>query len=149
MTRREIHVASAVPVAFLAVIIGHHPLFAVPLVAGTVLPELDALREHVHRSWALHTFLLPAVMFAGLESVSLLSPLAATAIHFVTLGMALHFVTDYVYPREMTHVGARWPVRPVVVSAPWGLLWLGVSWTVQWFLYLSSDFIPWLVGFSP
>lgn len=146
MTSREVHVVSAVPVAFLAVALGHHPVVAVPLVAGTLLPELDAVAERLHRSWLLHTFLVPALVHAALDRIGALTPAVATAVHFVTLGMALHFLADYLYPREATHPGARWPVRPVLVSAPWGLLWLGVAWTVQWFLYLSPAFVPWLVG---
>lgn len=148
MTSRERHVASAVPVAFLAVVLGYHPAVAVPLVAGTLLPELDAVDERLHRSWLLHTFLVPALAYAALDRVGLLPPLLATAIHFVTLGMALHFLADFVYPRESTNEGARWPVRPVLVSAPWGLLWFGLAWTVQWFAYLSPAFVPWLVGFN-
>lgn len=148
MTSRETHVVSAIPVAFLAVAVGHHPVVAVPLLVGTLLPELDTVSEQLHRSWLLHTFLGPALVYTGLDRVGLLVPAAATALHFVTLGMALHFLTDYLYPRRTTHDGARWPVRPVLVSAPWGLLWFGVAWAVQWFWYLSPAFIPWLVGFN-
>jgi len=148
VTHWQYHIASAVPVAFLAVAFGHHPVVALPLVVGTLLPELDALKEQYHRSWLLHTFLLPALMYEILQRISLLSPPVTTVIHFVTIGMAIHFLADYGYPRESTHAGARWPVRPVGFSAPWGLLWLGIAWTVQWFLYLSPAFIPWLVGLT-
>jgi len=148
MTTWRRHLASAVPVAFLAVAFGHHPVVAVPLVAGVLLPELDAQAERFHRSWLLHTFLAPALLYAGLDRLGLTSPVVTTAIHFVTLGMALHLLADFVFPREMDHDGAGWPVRPVLVSSPWGLLWLGLAWTVQWFLYLSGAFIPWLVGYG-
>lgn len=134
--------------AFVAVAVGYHPVVAVPLLAGSLLPELDTFAERYHRSWLLHTFLIPALAYAGLRRVGLLTPSVTTAIHFVTIGMALHFLADYVYPRVSTHTGARWPVRPVLFSAPWGLLWLGIAWTVQWFLYLSPAFIPWLVGLT-
>jgi len=46
----------------------------------------------------------------------------------------------------MDHPGAVWPVRPVFFSAYWGLIWLGISWLVQWFIYLSTAFLPWLVA---
>ncbi|WP_254546648.1 hypothetical protein [Halomarina pelagica] len=148
MTRYEIHVASTVPVAFLAVALGYHPTVALPLLLGALLPELDARTESTHRSWALHTFLPPALVYVlgrRLEAFSAV-PALLTATNFLALGMGLHFLADYVYPRRMTHEGAAWPVRPVGISAPWGLLWLGVSWTVQWFLYIVPEFAPWLVG---
>lgn len=148
MTSREVHITSAIPVAFLAVALGHHPIVVLPLLAGTLLPEVDTVEKRFHRSWLLHTFLAPALAYAVLERTGLLSPALVTGIHFVTVGMALHFAADYLYPRTATHVGSRWPVRPVFVSAPWGLLWFGIAWTVQWFLYLSASFIPWLFGLT-
>ncbi|XVH32487.1 hypothetical protein ACNS7O_04690 [Haloferacaceae archaeon DSL9] len=146
MTTWDRHVASAVPVAFLAVALGYHPLVALPLVAGTVLPEIDTVDERMHRSWAFHTFTVPAALYVTAERVDALTPTFAIAVHFLTLGMALHFLADYVYPKTQTHRGAEWPVRPVGVSAPWGLLWFGLVWAFQWFFYLSPAFIPWVVG---
>lgn len=148
MTRRAVHVASTVPVAFLAVAVGFHPVVAVPLLCGALLPELDGVRESTHRSWALHTFLVPALAyFAGSRiGVFAARPALLTGLNFLALGTGLHLFADFVYPREMSREGASWPVRPAGPAAHWGLLWLGVSWTVQWFLYLSPEFLPWLVG---
>ncbi|MFC4357664.1 hypothetical protein ACFO0N_06840 [Halobium salinum] len=148
MTAREHHVASAVPVAFLAVVLGHHPAVAVPLLVGVLLPELDAVRSRTHRSWALHTLLLPAVLYVvfGRLGVFEAAPPLLDALNFVAVGTALHLLADYVYPRTMSHEGAVWPVRPVGFSAPWGLLWLGVSWTIQWFGYIVPELVPWLFG---
>lgn len=133
----------------MSIALGNHPLVAFPLVAGVLLPDLDAVREDTHRSWALHTFLVPAIVYQlALRSGLLAStPSIGTALHFLTLGMTLHFGYDYVYPKEQTNAGSAWPVRPVGPSAPWGLLWLGVSWLLQWYFYLSPAFLPWLVGF--
>lgn len=148
MTDVEWHVASVVPVAFLAVLLGHHPFVAVPLVLGVLLPELDASRESLHRSWVLHTFLAPALVYFALGTTGHLEtiPWLVTTLNFVTIGIAFHLFADFVYPREMSHQGAEWPVRPTIGSAPWGLIWMGVSWLVQWYVYLVPEFIPWLVG---
>ncbi|KTG09061.1 hypothetical protein AUR64_14765 [Haloprofundus marisrubri] len=148
MTSREVHLVSTVPVAFLAVAVGHHPAVALPLVVGVLLPELDAFREETHRSWLLHTFLFPTLLYQAALRLGLLSalPAVATTIHFLALGMGLHFVADYVYPRTQTNPGAEWPVRPVGFSSPWGLLWLGISWAIQWYGYLAAAFLPWLGG---
>ncbi|WP_224448707.1 hypothetical protein [Haloprofundus salilacus] len=148
MTSRELHVASAIPVAFLAVAFGSHPIVAVPLVVGVLLPVLDAFRADTHRSWLLHTFLFPTLLYQAALRLDVLSavPSVATAIHFLALGMGLHFLADYVYPRRQTNPGAEWPVRPVGFSAPWGLLWLGISWAIQWYGYLAAAFLPWLGG---
>lgn len=148
MTARELHVASVVPVAFAAVALGFHPVVAVPLLAGALLPELDARSERTHRSWALHTFLAPAVAYQlGTRlRVFAAAPPLLDAVHFVTVGVALHLLLDYVYPREMTHDGAAWPVRPVGPASHWGLLWLGLSWAGQWLFYLAPAFLPWLAG---
>ncbi|WP_435066210.1 hypothetical protein [Halobaculum sp. EA56] len=148
MTDRRVHVASAVPAAFLAVAVGHHPAVAVPLVAGVLLPEVDTVSERFHRSWVLHTPLVPALAYAVADRVGVLSPPVAAAVHFLALGMTLHLLADFVYPREMSHEGAAWPVRPTVGSTPWGLLLLGVAWAAQWFLYLAPSFLPWLVGYG-
>jgi hypothetical protein len=148
VTARQLHVASVVPVAFLAVALGAHPVVAVPLLAGALLPDLDAVSERIHRSWALHTFLVPAVAyqlgvrFGAFEAV----PALLDLVHFLTLGMALHFVLDFIYPRRMSHDGAAWPVRPVGPASHWGLLWLGLAWAGQWLFYLAPAFLPWLVG---
>jgi hypothetical protein len=146
MVERRWHLASTVPVAFLAVLQGFHPAVAVPLVAGVFLPEIDTVTDRLHRSWAAHTFLLPAVayVFGARLGVFEALPVLETAIQFCTLGLVLHLLADYVYPKEMSHEGAEWPVRPVVFSSPWGLIWLGAAWTFQWFAYLAPDFIPWL-----
>lgn len=148
MTDRQIHIASVVPLAFLAVAFGYHPVVAVPLLAGVLLPEVDAVTEQLHRSWVFHTFLIPSSTYVLFDSVGLLREPWTVAIHFVTLGMAAHLVADFIYPREMTHSGAGWPVRPTLISSPWGLLWLGIAWTAQWFGYIAPVFIPWLVGYS-
>ncbi|SFL31908.1 hypothetical protein SAMN04487950_3321 [Halogranum rubrum] len=148
MTAREHHLLSVIPVAFLAVAVGYHPAVAVPLVVGVFLPELDTFNEKTHRSWLLHTLLLPAFVYLVLSQMNGFAavPWALDALNFIALGMALHLFADYVYPRRQTHTGAVWPVRPVGRSAHWGLLWMGVAWTVQWFVYLVPEFIPWLVG---
>jgi membrane-bound metal-dependent hydrolase YbcI (DUF457 family) len=145
-TSRELHLLSVVPIAFLAVIGGYLPWVAVPLVAGVLLPELDAVDRRLHRSWLLHTFMPPTVAYWLLARTGLAetSPWLVTAVHFLALGMLVHFLADYVYPRGMDNPGAEWPVRPVFFSAPWGLIWLGTAWFVQWFLYLSPAFLPWL-----
>jgi len=146
VTDRELHLASAVPIAFVAVALGYHPVVALPLVVGTLLPELDAVTERLHRSWLLHTFLVPATVYQVAQAVDVATPTLVTAINFVTAGMALHFLMDYVYPQTMSHQGAEWPVRPAGPASHWGLLWLGAAWAFQWFLYLSPEFLPWLVG---
>lgn len=147
MTSRRLHLASAVPVAALAVAVGFSPVAVVPLFAGVLLPDLDALSERTHRSWLLHTFLAQTIayqvaLFAGVPPDGQL----VEVLHFVSVGVALHLLADYVYPRRQDHEGAEWPVRPTVGSAPWGLVFLGVSWFLQWFGYLANAFIPWLVS---
>ena len=146
MVERRLHLASTVPVAFLAVAQGFHPLVVVPLLIGTFLPELDTVRSDLHRSWLIHTFLAPAVLYVTFVQTGVFDalPVLETVLQFVTLGMTLHFLADYVYPQRMTHQGAVWPVRPEAFSAPWGLIWLGAAWTFQWFAYLVPSFIPWL-----
>jgi len=148
VTERQIHIASVVPVAFIAVAFGYHPIVAIPLLAGVVLPDVDAVAERFHRSWVFHTLLIPSTVYVLLDRIGALTQGSTVAINFVALGMAIHLVADFVYPREMTHSGAGWPVRPVLISSPWGLLWLGVAWTAQWFGYIAPVFIPWLVGYS-
>ncbi|WP_458208757.1 hypothetical protein [Haladaptatus sp. NG-SE-30] len=146
MTRWTVHVGSAIAVAVVAIVFGHHPIVVLPLVIGALLPEVDAVNERTHRSWLFHTFLAPAIAYQFVIRSGIgLSPLLVDGIHFVTIGMVVHFVADYVYPRTQTHPGAEWPVRPTVLSAPWGLLWLGLAWFIQWFGYLSNAFLPWLV----
>ena len=148
MTRPAVHIASTVPAAFLAVIVGFHPVIVLPLLLGVLLPEIDGINEPTHRSWALHTFLIPALVYVigSRTSVFAAWPSLLTGLNFVALGIGLHLCADFVYPRKMSHEGASWPVRPVGPAAHWGLLWLGISWAVQWFLYLSPEFLPWLVG---
>lgn len=146
MTTRRQHLASAVPVAVLTVAVGFSPVVVVPLFAGVLLPDLDALSERTHRSWLLHTFLAQTLAYqlaivAGIPPDGQLVEL----LHFVSLGVALHLLADYIYPHGRDHKGAEWPVRPTVGSAPWGLVFLGVSWLLQWFGYLANTFIPWLV----
>lgn len=148
MTSRRIHLLSAVPTAFVAVAVGYHPAYAAPLVLGTFLPEIDAVDRRFHRSWLAHTCLLPAAVYWALRATGAFAavPALETAVHFLALGTVLHLLADYVYPRGMDHAGAEWPVRPSGFSAPWGLLWMGMSWTLQWFLYLEPAFLPWLFG---
>jgi len=147
-TSRELHLLSVVPVAFLFVLLGYHPLAALPLVVGVLLPELDTVDDRVHRSWLLHTYLFPALLYWVLVNTGLSGthPWLLTSIHLLTVGMTVHFLADYVYPKGMDHRGAVWPVRPVFFSAYWGLIWLGISWLIQWFIYLSTAFLPWLVA---
>lgn len=148
MTDRKLHLASTIPVAFVAVAVGHHPVYAIPLVLGVFLPEVDTVRRWLHRSWLAHTLLLPAIAYLALDAAGAfaLVPGLAPAVHFLALGTALHLAADFVYPKGMSHSGAEWPVRPTIGSAPWGLLWMGASWTFQWFFYLEPTFLPWLVG---
>lgn len=148
MTDRGVHIATTVPVSFLAVAVGYHPVIVVPLVIGVLLPEVDTVDKRIHRSWLFHTFFVPSVVYAGLDRAGVLVEPLAVFLHFITLGMALHLLADFVYPRRMSNPGAGWPVRPALVATPWGLLWLGVAWTVQWFIYLSPEFIPWVVGYG-
>jgi len=147
-TSRELHLLSVVPVAFLFVLLGYHPLAAVPLVAGALLPEIDTLEERFHRSWLVHTYLFPALLYWAIVNSGFAGsyPWLVTVVHLLAVGMTLHFLIDYVYPKGMDHPGAVWPVRPVFFSAYWGLIWLGISWLVQWFIYLSTAFLPWLVA---
>lgn len=147
-TSRELHLLSSVPAAFLLVAVGYHPISVVPLVAGVLLPELDTADERLHRSWLVHTYLFPALLYWGVTAAGLHTarPWLVTGIHLLSVGMTLHFAADYVYPKGMDDPGAAWPVRPVVFSTPWGLVWLGLSWFVQWFLYLSPAFLPWIVS---
>ncbi|MFC6723171.1 hypothetical protein ACFQE1_01940 [Halobium palmae] len=137
---------STIPVAFLAVAKGYHPAAVVPLLIGVFLPELDTVRSGFHRSWLVHTFLVPAVIYVLGSRSGLFGsvPILETTLQFITLGLTLHFFADYVYPQRMSHEGAVWPVRPEGFSAPWGLIWLGMVWTFQWFGYLVPSFIPWL-----
>jgi len=147
MTSRELHLASCVPVAFLAVLVGHHPLITVPLVAGVLLPEIDAFDERLHRSWLAHSLFLPAFAYWGLNQINVLTPVIEISIHFITLGIILHLIADYVFPKGMDHQGSEWPVRPAVPAPHWGLFWMGLAWAFQWFWYLVPAFLPWLGGF--
>jgi len=146
VVERRLHLVSTVPVAFLAVAQGFHPAAVIPLLIGVFLPELDTFRSNLHRSWLVHTFLAPTVLYVlgSRSGVFEMIPLLETVLQFVTLGMTLHLLADYLYPRRMSHEGAAWPVRPEGFSAPWGLIWLGAAWTFQWFAYLVPSFIPWL-----
>lgn len=146
-TSRELHLLTAVPVAFVGVLAGYHPVYAIPLVIGVLFPELDSFDERTHRSWLVHTFLFPAILYWIVSKIGLAAtPWFVTTINVFTLGMLVHFLADYVYPKGMDHRGAVWPVRPVFFSAPWGLVWLGVAWFLQWFGYLSPVFLPWLAS---
>ncbi|MEY7848419.1 hypothetical protein AB7C87_04360 [Natrarchaeobius sp. A-rgal3] len=137
--------AVVAPFGAVALLVGYHPVFLFGLLVGVVLPDVDAADERVHRSWFFHTFLPPTVAFVALSAAGV-DGAAVTFVHFVTLGMVAHFVLDFVYPRVQRNPGAEWPVRPTIGSAPWGILWLGLSWSVQWFLYLSVSFLPWVIG---
>ncbi|MCU4975060.1 hypothetical protein OB955_20360 [Halobacteria archaeon AArc-m2/3/4] len=131
-------------IGIFSVLVGFHPVVLFCLLIGVFIPDVDAIDERVHRSWIFHTFLPPTVAYVTLTIAGYGS--AITFVHFVTIGMLVHFVLDFVYPKHQIHDGAAWPVRPTIGSAPWGLLLLGISWTIQWFLYLSNSFLPWLVG---
>lgn len=148
MTSRRVHAASIVPAGILATVLGYHPLYWVALVIGVLLPEVDAIRERFHRSWVFHTFLPTAVayQFVVLSGLGDRYPFLVTGVHFVTVGLLFHFLFDFVYPKHQTHDGAEWSVRPTIFSDHWGLMWLGLSWFVQWFIYLAGAFIPWTVG---
>ncbi|GAB3035543.1 hypothetical protein [Natronobiforma cellulositropha] len=147
MTGVRTHLVSLVPPALLAVILGFHPAYLLAMVAGVLLPTVDALDERLHRSWLFHTFLVPAILYELLvqSGVDSALPAAVVALHFLTIGMLFHFVFDFVYPKEMSHEGTEWPVQPTIWSAPWGLFWLGLAWLFQWFVYLAPAFLPWLV----
>jgi hypothetical protein len=147
VTSRQLHILSIVPIAVVVLVLGFHPLVVVPLAVGVLLPELDTVAGEYHRSWLLHTFLVPALGYQMAVRVGFAGTWIVLGIHFVTLGMLLHFLADYIYPKKMSHSGSEWPVRPTFRSAPWGLIWLGISWAVQWFAYLSPAFLPWLAGF--
>lgn len=148
MTSKKIHIVSLIPVAILTVILGYHPIYWFPLLGGVLLPEVDAVSPRLHRSWIFHTFLIPALLYQICIQSRLNEEfsVAVLIIHFITVGMMFHFLFDFVYPKNQTHNGAEWPVRPTIFSDPWGLMWLGLSWAFQWFAYLSNSFIPWLFG---
>lgn len=146
MTSPRTHVLSLIPIAILTIALGYHPAYLITLVAGVLLPEVDTISPKIHRSWIFHAFLPTAILYqiiyqSGFESRL---PTAVVVVHFITVGMAWHFLFDYVYPKSQSNDGAEWPVRPTVFSEPWGLFWFGLSWLVQWFSYLSSAFLPWL-----
>jgi len=119
----------------------------VPLVAGALFPEVDATDERLHRSWLFHTYLIPTLVYFAITSVGIgeSHQWLVTGVHVFSVGLTLHFLADYIYPKGMDHPGSVWPVRPFVISAPWGLIWLGVAWLIQWFVYLSDAFLPWIV----
>lgn len=147
MTDRTTHLLSVVPIAILGLVVGYHPAYGLALVAGVLLPEIDTVSPSTHRSWLFHTFLPAAIVYdlAYVTGVGERFPAIPIAIHFLTLGMAFHFLLDYVYPRRQSNEGAEWPVRPALFSAPWGLMWFGLAWFAQWFGYLSFAFFPWLL----
>lgn len=151
MTSRRIHVLSILPFALLSGVLGYHPIYWLALLIGVLLPELDTVSSRLHRSWLFHTFLPTAVAYQCLVQSGLADqfPFLVTGVHFATVGLSLHFLFDFVYPKGQTNDGAEWPVRPTVFSAPWGLMWLGLAWFVQWFAYLSSAFVPWVFGLRP
>lgn len=130
----------------LALAIGHHPIFLVFLVVGVLLPEADTIDRRPRRSWVFHTFLPPTILYQLALIVGIEIDGIYTAIHLITVGVGLYLLFDFVYPKNQTHPGAEWPVWPSIWSAPWGLMWLGLSWFAQWFLYLSVVFLPWLFG---
>ena len=137
-----------ISVSISGMIVGFCPLFVLPTIIGAWIPDLDARIEASHRSWIFHTFLPASVLYglilgAGLDdSYSFL----LDAVHFFTLGMGVHFLLDYVHPRRMAHDGSEWPIKPSIWSMPWGFLWLGISWSYQWYFYLSRHFLPWIAG---
>lgn len=148
MTARWLSVATAAPAGVLALVFGYNPVYLLALFCGAVLPDVDAFDRRFHRSWLFHTYLAPTIAFV-LVALTGFGPAVVVVIHFLTLGMTAHFVCDFVYPKRRTHEGAEWPVRPTVWSAPWGLMWLGLAWFAQWFLYLVPAFFPWMLGISP
>lgn len=148
MTSRRTHLVSLVPPAILAIILGYHPGYLLAMTVGVLLPNVDAAHPRLHRSWAFHTFLVPAILYQGVELSGIAEnfPTIVLVLNFITVGLVFHFVLDFAYPKQMAHDGAEWPVRPTVFSDPWGLMWLGLSWFIQWFLYLSDVFVPWVLG---
>lgn len=146
MRARRIRLLAGVPSALLAVALGYHPAYLLALFGGVLLPDVDAVDRRFHRSWLFHTFLLPAIAYQAVSFAGVDSPAVVTAVHFVTVGMACHFVCDYAFPKTRSHSGAEWPVRPTIWAAPWGLMWLGLAWFAQWFLYLADAFLPWVIA---
>lgn len=126
---------------------GIHPLGIAPIIVGVFLPDIDAFKEKYHRSWLAHTYLAPALMFILVNQINItnISSIIINIINLLSVGITIHFFCDYIYPKSQTHTGSEWPVRPSIGSTPWGLIWLGISWSIQWFGYLSIEFIPWLI----
>lgn len=147
MTSRSTHVLSLIPIAVLTLVLGYHPSYLLALIAGVLLPEVDTASPTIHRSWLFHTFLPTTVLYQLVNqfNVGEQFPFVVTLVHFITLGMAFHFLFDYVFPKTQSNKGAEWPIKPTFFSAPWGLTWLGLSWLAQWFGYVSIAFLPWLV----
>lgn len=148
MTDDRLRLGLVTGITIAGIFVGFSPLFAVAAAIGAWLPDLDATAEWFHRSWALHTFLPPSIVYPLIVLIGLdqLFPFLLDAVHFLTLGMCAHFFLDYVYPRDLAHDGTEWPIRPTIWSMPWGFLWLGLAWMYQWLFYLSRHFLPWMVG---
>ncbi|RDZ51371.1 hypothetical protein C5C07_17550 [Haloferax sp. Atlit-4N] len=118
---------------------------AAAIVVGVFIPDVDSLSERFHRSWLFHTFLAPTIAYKIIVDLNVPhSPLLVELVHFAALGMAVHLVFDYVYPRKKQHPGSEWPIQPSFGSDPWGIILLGLTWPVQWFLYVAPAFLPWL-----
>ncbi len=147
MTSRTLRALFFVSVSILIITIGYHPVFILAFGLGLIIPDVDSLDPRFHRSWVFHTFLPSAIAYQMLviSNVGTRYPPFVTGIHFVTIGMFFHFLLDYVYPKGMSNDGSSWPIKPTIFSSPWGLMWLGFSWLIQWFAYLSIAFLPWLV----
>jgi len=150
MTDKTTRIGLVASIGIAGVIVGFHPLFALPAAAGAWFPDLDVGSEVYHRSWGVHTFLPPTLLYGLVHVLGLpnIYPFLLDAVHFFTLGMCAHFLLDYVYPRRMTHNGSAWPIKPTIWSMPWGFFWLAIAWGYQWFFYLSRHFLPWLFGFG-
>lgn len=146
MSHKRTYILTGAPIGLLAVVLGYHPGYLLALLCGTLVPNIDTVDSRVHRSWLFHTYLAPTIIYVLVSLLGLASLRIVSVLHFLTLGMTAHFVCDYVYLKNQTHNGAAWPVRPTFWSAPWGLMWLGLAWFAQWFLYLAPSFIPWVIG---
>lgn len=140
------HAIGVVLIWIVLSISGVHPIGIVPITIGVFLPNIDTFREKYHRSWLTHTYLAPALLFIVVDQANVANslPIVVIWINLASIGLSVHFFCDYIYPKTQTHPGSEWPVRPSIGSTPWGLIWLGVSWSIQWFGYLAVEFIPWI-----
>ncbi|WP_248910815.1 hypothetical protein [Halocatena marina] len=113
---------------------------------GAILPNIDKKVDGLHRSWIFHTTLSTTFLYHILKvsNLSTIVPQLVTGIHYLTIGIILHMIVDFGLKDEMEGSGTQWPINPSLGSEAWGLIFLGISWGIQWFFYLSSVFIPWI-----